>query len=116
MDPNKKRTDDALLRIFVDLGADDGSPLLLDDLRLEWSKLQLRHPDLIDGVRRLVFAGWLHLTHTDAGPALGLSLRGRHHAKDSHADIRSLWDLVAAVFTALNPAHRPLRGAQIAGG
>jgi hypothetical protein len=107
MDLGNNRIDDAVLQIFIDLGAGDGSQLLLDDLRLEWTKMDLRHEDLIASVRRLVFGGWLDLNHSSAGLALRLSSSGRPRANARHADLRSLWnDSLAAAFTAI-PALRP---------
>jgi hypothetical protein len=104
---SKSRLDDAVLQIFVDLGAGDGSQLLLDDLRLEWTKMQLHHEDLIASVRRLVFGGWLELNHTDAGPALRLSSSGRQRAQAQYSDQRSVWnDFLAAACTAV-PTLRP---------
>jgi len=102
MSTNREVVDQAVLKIFIDLGAASGSRLLLDDLKSEWVKTRQRNDELIESVRRLIFNGLLNLAHTEAGTALALTPRGRQQTGAMRHELRSIWNhLVAAAYTAL---------------
>lgn len=104
MRASKQVVDDAVLRIFIDLGARDGGRRLFEDLRLEWANTHLRSEDLVDGVRRLIFAGLLELEHTAEGPALMLSPHGRRRAAALSYVLQHSWNELLPT-----AAHAPTR-------
>lgn len=107
MSASKEVVDQAVLKIFIDLGAASGSRLLLNDLKVEWAKTRQRSDDLIESVRRLIFNGLLNLAHTEAGTALALTPRGRQQTGAMRHELRSIWNhLVAAACTALPTTPR----------
>lgn len=101
----KDKVDQVVLQIFANLGAADGSQVLLENLRREWSTLKRRPDELIDAVRRLIFAGVLEVAHTSIGTALVLSPNGRVRATALTADVRNLWNLGDAA--AFAPQSQP---------
>ena len=99
MRAGQDRLDQAVLQIFIDLGAASGGRLLLDDVSAAWGRRQA-HEDLIKTVRSMIFGGTLVLAHTSSGAALALTHRGRQQSK--------FWNHLAAAF---EPLPEPVRTA-----
>lgn len=91
MTTTNHESDEQALRILLDLGAGGSRPPSMDQLRAEWTRVKRGPAELIDSVRRLVFAGLVNLSHSAESTALTLSHRGYGRARDSQLEQRARW-------------------------
>jgi hypothetical protein len=83
--------DNAVLQIFLERKLGAGGVLPLADLRGAWARTRLRRSDLIEGIKRLIYAGALRVQRDDAQARLELTAAGAARAGTLPAVPRGSW-------------------------
>lgn len=89
----------AILDLFAQQGMVSNDAMLLSRLRADWAEVGLRHDDLVEGLRDLVFRNFIQVEFEDKQFRLRLTADGHDHTQRRPTDRD-------AIYTILDKARR----------
>ena len=95
----------AVLQIFMDMKVPEGGCLRPHELRAQWPRTKLRQGDLVQGLKQLVFNGYLELDDDYLGGMFILTEVGYQRAVELPSGPRGTWNVCVAK-ALLNVARR----------
>lgn len=81
----------AILDVFIRNDLSSGDTLLLSALRGSWSDVGLRHDDLVEGLRDLVFRNFVQVEYDNSQFSLRLTADGYDHCLRRPSDRNAIY-------------------------
>lgn len=84
----------AILDLFAQQGMAANDAMLLSNLRAAWAGVGLRHDDLVEGLRDLVFRNFIQVEFEDKQFRLRLTADGHDHAQRRPQDKDAIYSIL----------------------
>lgn len=84
----------AILDLYSRQGIAPSDAMLLSDLRAAWAQVGLRHDDLVEGLRDLVFRNFIQVEFEDQQFRLRLTADGHDHAQRRPPDRDAIYAIL----------------------